>query len=107
MDREAAGSKGGRTTFERHGREHFRELGRRGIRATAAKYFNGSIGDAMEYLRKKGYEFRMSRMAEQDERACIELPVVMDPEDDPFFEDTGREWRTRVEESRQDIELPF
>lgn len=34
-----AGSKGGRSTLARHGREHMSEIGRRGAAATWQRYF--------------------------------------------------------------------
>src|SRR5690349_15874514 len=99
MDRGAAGSKGGRTTLERHGVEHFRQLGKLGIRATADRYFAGSIPNAMEWLRKRGYELQMAAgvdaklgaMIEAGQKvACEELPVVCEPDGDPSY------WRSLV-----------
>ncbi len=39
MNRKQAGSKGGRATVAKHGREHMQEIGKRGAAATWARYF--------------------------------------------------------------------
>jgi hypothetical protein len=50
MSREEAGSKGGKETLKRYGRAWMQELGKRGLRATANKYFAGSVSECMSYL---------------------------------------------------------
>jgi hypothetical protein len=47
MSKEEAGSKGGRETVRRYGREWMKELGKRGLRSTANKYFAGSVDECM------------------------------------------------------------
>ena len=44
MDRTQAGSKGGRATVARHGRQHMSAIGREGARATWTKYQLSPIG---------------------------------------------------------------
>ena len=50
MSRQEAGRKGGKETLKRYGREWMRELGKRGLRATANKYFAGSVAECMAFL---------------------------------------------------------
>ena len=38
MNKQQAGSKGGRATVERHGREHMQQIGRRGAEVTWTRY---------------------------------------------------------------------
>src|SRR4051812_15947791 len=96
MDR---GSAGGRETLKRYGVQHFKELGKRGIRATADRYFGGSIADCMEWLRRRGYEFRIAQGVDQQLQArldagegiaSVELPVICEPDHDPSY------WRDKV-----------
>jgi hypothetical protein len=47
MSRQEAGSKGGRETLKRYGRAWMKELGKRGLRATANKYFAGSVAECV------------------------------------------------------------
>jgi hypothetical protein len=53
MSRQEAGSKGGKETLKRYGRSWMQELGKRGLLATANKYFAGSVSECMSYLRKR------------------------------------------------------
>lgn len=103
MDRAESGSKGGRATLKRHGREHFRELGRKGIRATAEKYFDGSISETMEWLRRRGTELQIAALLDakldatlqHHQTACVEMPVICDPDNDASF------WTDRVRDRPQ------
>ena len=97
MSKQEAGSKGGRETLRRYGRPWMKELGRRGLRATAAKYFGGSVAECMAYLRKKGAELQIVALAEKEGVACVEVPVLLHPDDDPFFDEPAASWRERVE----------
>lgn len=38
MSKQQAGSKGGRVTFTRHGREHMQQIGKRGAETTWTRY---------------------------------------------------------------------
>ena len=58
MWREEVGSKVGKETLKRYGRSWMKELGKRGLRATANKYFAGSVAECMSYLRKKAAELQ-------------------------------------------------
>lgn len=46
MSKQQAGSKGGKTTFQRHGREHFRKIGKAGARVTWSRYHLAPIGQS-------------------------------------------------------------
>lgn len=106
------GSEGGKATLAKHGIQHFKELGKRGIRATADKYFSGNIADCMDWLRRRGYEQKLAKGVDEQlqakldagaEIASMELPVLCEPDADPSY------WRERVRESRRkaEVELPF
>ena len=96
MSREEAGRKGGTATVRRYGRQWMKELGKRGIRATANRYFSGSIAECMSYLRRKGAELQIAALADREEMACVEVPVLLDPEDDPFFQEPAATWQQRA-----------
>jgi hypothetical protein len=100
MDPKQSGRKGGKETLKRHGLEHFRELGRRGIRSLAARYFNGSIAEAMEWLRRRALTLRLDHGVQEKLDKQIangaritseELPVLLEPDEDPAF------WRDLVQ----------
>lgn len=42
--KQTAGSKGGRATVQRHGREHMQRIGKRGAAITWARYYLAPIG---------------------------------------------------------------
>lgn len=44
MTKQEAGSKGGRATVERHGREHMRTIGRKGAAVTWSRYTLSPVG---------------------------------------------------------------
>jgi hypothetical protein len=46
MDRKQAGSKGGRVTVERHGRQHMQQIGRAGARVTWQRYHLSPVGQS-------------------------------------------------------------
>jgi ribosomal protein S12 methylthiotransferase accessory factor YcaO len=96
MSRQEAGSKGGKETLKRYGRAWMRELGKRGIQATANKYFAGSVAECMSYLRKKAAELQIAALADEEGRACVEVPILLDPDIDPFFEEPSPTWQQRL-----------
>lgn len=96
MSRQEAGRKGGKETLRRYGRSWMRELGKRGIQATANNYFGGSIAKCMSYLRKKAAELQIAALADQEGLACVELPVLLDPDADPFFAEPVPSWQQRL-----------
>jgi hypothetical protein len=96
MSKQQAGSKGGKETLKRYGRSWMKELGRRGIRATADKHFGGSIADCMAYLRKKGAELQIAALADDEDIMCVEVPILLDPDADPFFDEPVPSWQDRI-----------
>ena len=48
------GSKGGRRTVERHGREHMAQIGKRGFQATTERHFGGCVESHKRWLAQKG-----------------------------------------------------
>jgi hypothetical protein len=96
MSRQEAGSKGGKETVRRYGRAWMQELGKRGLRATANKYFAGSVSECMSFLRKKAAELQIVTLADQEGMTCVEVPILLDPDDDPFFEEADPAWQERV-----------
>lgn len=96
MSREEAGRKGGKETVRRYGRSWMRQLGKRGIQATAAKHFGGSIAECMSYLRKKAAELQIAALADEEGMTCVEMPILLDPDADPFFAEPVPSWQQRL-----------
>jgi hypothetical protein len=96
LSRQEASRKGGEETVKRYGRAWMKELGKRGLRATANKYFGGSIAECMSYLRKKGAELQIAALADDEGMSCVEVPILLDPDDDPFFQEPTRTWQERM-----------
>ena len=103
MDRSEAGRKGNQAAREKDP-EHQAKAGKQGIRSLAAKYFDGSIGEAMAYLRSRQTTYQLDQAADEQnarmlangrEIACTELPVCTEPEDDPTY------WREMVSSQSQ------
>ncbi len=109
---EKSGSAGGKATLAKHGRDHFRDLGKRGMQALASRYFNGSIPDAMSWLRSRRNEHQIAALVDEklDRQlaagafiASEELPVLCEPDCDPSY------WRDRARASKteNEIDLPW
>jgi hypothetical protein len=96
MSKQEAGRKGGKETLKRYGRSWMQELGKRGLRATANKYFAGSVAECMSYLRKKAAELQIAALADEEGMTCVEVPVLLDPDIDPFFEESEPTWQKRL-----------
>ena len=96
MSPQEAGSKGGTETLRGYGRDYMKELGKRGLRATANKYFAGSVAECMSYLRKKAAELQVATLADNAAAPCVEVPIFLDPDADPFFDDPSPRWQDRV-----------
>ncbi len=92
MDR--AGSKGGRTTFERYGSKHLADIGKRGFETTVARHWAGDRQGFTDWLRAKAHESRIEsfvdrelirRMEQGEKTVCEEIPILTDPDDEiPF-----------------------
>lgn len=96
MSRQEAGRKGGKETLKRYGRAWMKELGKRGLLATANKYFGGSVAECMSFLRKKAAELQVAALAEEEGMTCVEVPILLDPDADPFFEEPVSAWQERL-----------
>lgn len=48
------GAKGGRATVEKYGRQHMREIGKRGYMVTTCRYFQGNEQLHNQWLREAG-----------------------------------------------------
>ncbi len=95
MDRSEAGRKGNQAVREKNP-DHQSNAGKRGI---ASKYFDGSIDDAMSWLRSRQAELAIAALVAEKqtamlangrEIACEELPVRCDADFDPSY------WRDMV-----------
>lgn len=94
MDRGAAGSKGGRTTFGRYGRKHMQEFGPKGFATTVARHWRGDRQAYRDYLGLRRHEAQMEsfvdrelarRLEAGEKAACVEMPCLSGPDDDlPF-----------------------
>jgi hypothetical protein len=94
MDRGAAGSKGGRRTFERHGSKHMAEIDKRGFETTVARHWQGDRAAYRDYLGLRRHEQQLEpfvdrelarRLQNGEQTACMELPVLNGPDDDVPF----------------------
>lgn len=96
ISRQEARSKGGRETVKRYSRPYMKELGKRGLRATANKSLAGSISQCMSYLRKKAAELQIAALAYQEGMTCVEVPIMLDPDANPFFDGSVPSWQKRL-----------
>jgi hypothetical protein len=46
--------------------------------------------------RKKAAELQIVALADQEGRTCVEVPIFLDPDDDPFFEEADPTWQERL-----------
>lgn len=113
QDHRSAGSKGGAETFRRYGPKHMAEIGRKGFQSLVNRYFNGDAQSAKSWLHLQAAERQIDRLVsqklERGEETCIEMPVLLSPEDDPTFQEPPS-WRERVKASRRkvdEVEIPF
>lgn len=86
-----------------------KEGGKKGIRTLAARYFGGSIAEAMRHLRQRGWEKLVAglvdekldrQLAEGAQVAVEEIPVVLDVDADPFYQ-ASTYWRDRVKAEKE------
>ncbi len=104
------GSEGGKATLKRHGKQHFAEIGRRGFEALVNKWFGGSKDEAINWLHSHSTESQIDRLlsAKHDAQiadgatiTCTEMPVFLDADSDPFFDESSTKWRDRIEGERK------
>lgn len=114
QDHKSAGSKGGSETFRRYGPKNMAEIGRKGFDSLVASKFQGDAAKAKEWLHLMASERHIDRLVSEKlatgNETCIELPVILDPDDDVTFKEPPS-WRDRVKASRRKVEkevdLPF
>jgi hypothetical protein len=89
------------------------EIGRKGFNSLVARYFNGDPQAAKDWLHLQAAERKIDQLVSEKldagQETCIELPVIMGPDDDPTFEEPTT-WRDRVRASRrrtEEVDLPF
>ena len=80
--------------MEKHGVSWMSEIGRKGFQSFTDRYFQGDRDQATEWLRLRAHEKKLDgfvdreldrRLANGAEVACMELPVLSDPDDEiPF-----------------------
>ncbi|MGE3819587.1 MAG: hypothetical protein AB7I30_09145 [Isosphaeraceae bacterium] len=101
-DHRSSGSKGGAETFRRYGPKHMAEIGKKGFASLVARYFGGDASAAKDWLHLQAAERKIDHLVTEKlasgEETCVELPVLLDPEDDPTFEEPPS-WRDRVKAS--------
>lgn len=81
------------------------EIGRRGYEATLQKWFAGNKDEMTNWLHGMQSERQIDRLLseKQDKQiadgasiTCTEMPVFLDADLDPFFEEPGTYWQDRV-----------
>jgi hypothetical protein len=93
------GAEGGRETLRRHGRKHFSDIGKRGFDALVNKWFMGDKDEAIKWLHGQQSERQVDRLLSErpaEGITCVEMPVFLDPDTDPFFDESSPSWRERV-----------
>ena len=91
MTRQEAARQGGRATLAKHGREHFRAIGKAGYRATLARYWQGDALAYRRWLIARGWNACMDQLADREldrqlaegaEVACVEIDIMTDEDGD-------------------------
>jgi hypothetical protein len=103
LSKSESGRLGGLSTVKKHGQDWMREIGKRGFQSFTNRYFAGDKLQAGEWLRLRAAEKQIGtlavkeldrRIAEGAEAACVELPVLLEPGDDPFYYEGS--WLERI-----------
>ncbi len=94
------GAEGGKALYQKRGKAWMRELGRRGFASLVNRYFGGDRSEAIRWLHGHAAESQVSRLVQEEHAAadaihCTEVPVFLDPDNDPFFNEPAS-WRERV-----------
>jgi hypothetical protein len=86
--------------FAKLGSVHMAEIGAKGFATLVARHFGGDRQAAIDYLHLQGAERKISDLLGKQMAAtgetCVELPVLLDPDADPFFAEPAPTWRERV-----------
>jgi hypothetical protein len=81
----------------------FREIGRRGFQALVNKWFGGSKDEAVNWLHRQQSERQVDRLLSArpvDGISCVEMPVLLSPDDDVIFNEPEVTWQERVAPKR-------
>lgn len=94
------GAEGGKALYDKRGKAWMREIGRRGFAALVNRHFGGDRSEAIRWLHAHAAESQVARLLEDQQAAgsgiqCTEIPVFLDPDNDPFFDESAT-WRERV-----------
>ncbi len=80
------------------------EIGRKGFQALVSRYFSGDERAAKDWLHLQAAERKIDSLVSErlasGEETCIELPVLLDPDEDPTFTEPPN-WQSRVKASRR------
>lgn len=77
-----------------HGTAHMKAIGQRGFETTVNRHFGGSKAEYIKFLHGRASELgvggfvdrELQRRLDQGEQiASMEIPILSDAEDDPFF----------------------
>ena len=98
LSHQERGRLGHRAAIEKNP-DHQSDAGKKGIRALASRYFQGSVDDAMSWLRSRQVEYAIEALVAQKHAAMLtngreiaveELPIICDPHEDVSY------WRDAV-----------
>jgi hypothetical protein len=104
------GSQGGKALYHKRGKAWMRELGRRGFASLVNRHFGGNRSDAIRWLHAHAAESHVAQLLDEEHAAvngihCTEIPVFLDPDNDPFFTEPTS-WRQRLQKQRKAQETP-
>lgn len=76
------------------------KIGAKGFATLVARHFGGDKQAAIDYLHLEAAERKLGELVDAEMQAtgetCIELPVLLDPDADPFFDEPAPSWQDRV-----------
>ena len=95
------GAEGGKALYQKRGKAWMQEIGRRGFASLVNRHFGGDRTDAIRWLHAHAAESQIARLLNEAHAAstgiqCTEVPVYLDPDNDPFFAESTS-WQDRVE----------
>ncbi len=94
------GAEGGKALYQQRGSAWMRELGRRGFASLVNRHFGGDRSEAIRWLHAHAAESQVARLLDEEHATtdglhCTEIPVFLDPDNDPFFTESTS-WQERV-----------
>lgn len=79
------------------------EIGRRGFATLVNRYFAGDRQSAIDWLHAHACESELMRAADTklaNGETCVEYPMILDIDNDPFYDDPVPTWESRVSTGR-------